>query len=69
MRLAGALRTRVMRRRIGSAAMVEWHPRVTIATDGSGTVLKPGWSVVEGALAGRANQPHSDGDLAITGRV
>jgi glycosyltransferase involved in cell wall biosynthesis len=69
MRLAGVLRTRAARRRIGSATMVEWQPRVAIGTDGPGPVMKPGWSVAEGSLAGRANQPRSDGDLAITGRA
>jgi glycosyltransferase involved in cell wall biosynthesis len=69
MRLAGVLRARGTRRQIGSATMVEWQPRVTVGADGSGPVLKPGWSVVEGALAGRGSQSRSDSDLAVTSRA
>jgi hypothetical protein len=49
MRLVGGLRARTTRRRTGTRAMVEWRPRVMIG--GSGGAIKPGWSVIEGALA------------------
>jgi len=69
MRLVGALRARASRRRIGGATMVEWQPRTAIDADGSGPALKPGWSVVDGALAGRGSQPYDGGDRAVTGRA
>lgn len=57
MRMAGVLRARVTRRRVGGVAMVEWQPRLTMGCDGSGPAIKPGWPVVEGALAGRGRMP------------
>lgn len=49
MRLVGGLRARATRRRSGDAGMVEWRPRVAIGA--GGTSMKPGWSVIDGALA------------------
>lgn len=68
MRLAGALRTRATRRRIGSATMVEWRPRLAMVADSSSPAIKPGWSVVEGAFAGRGRQSSGDGELTVIGR-
>jgi len=68
MRLASALRTRVTRRRIGGATMVEWQPRVTKDANGFDPATKPGRSAVEGALAGREDRPR-DGGLTVIGRA
>jgi len=69
MRFASALRARVSRRRVGNTSTVEWQPRVTVGADGFGSAMKPGWFVVEGALADRGCQPRNDSDLAATGRA
>lgn len=67
MRLVGALRARSTRRQIGDAGMVEWRPRV--AVDGGSKAMKPGWSIIDGALAmGREAHPSEDTAVATTGR-
>ena len=65
MRLLGGLRGRIARRRNGSAMAIEWRPRLVGAIDGSDHAMKPGWSVVEGAVAGHSGQPRGDGNLAL----
>lgn len=62
MRLVGGLRARTTRRRTGTRAMVEWRPRVMIG--GSGGAIKPGWSVIEGALTA-GDEERSSGDPAF----
>lgn len=68
MRLVGGLRARSTRRRIGSATMIEWQPRMRAGAGGSGIPNKPGWTVVDGALAEDGVRP-DDGDVARTGRA
>lgn len=54
MRLVGGIRARRARRRNGAFQMIEWRPRVATGTGGS--AMKPGWSVIDGALAADAEQ-------------
>ena len=64
MRLVGGLRARATRRRIGSAAMVEWQPRVNVGASAPDSHMKPGWAVIEGTRAAGHREPHGDSRTA-----
>jgi len=51
MRVVGAIRARRTRRGFDDSGMVEWRPRAVRDTGGATTAMKPGWSVIDGALA------------------
>ncbi|WP_293986935.1 glycosyltransferase family A protein [Sphingomonas sp.] len=50
-RLVGRLRARTANRRAGDSRMIEWHPRHAPVPGDTGTAIRPGWSVIDGARA------------------
>jgi GT2 family glycosyltransferase len=65
MRLVGGVRARSTRRRLGDAGMVEWRPRAALIAGGSrATAIRPGWSVIDGALAHRGEERPSEDPAA-----
>ena len=62
MRLVGGIRARTTNRRTGTQAMVEWRPRVAVGA-GNNT-MKPGWAVIDGALAAGGAEQSEDPAIA-----